>query len=185
MHAKSWVVSGQVPLGVWPPSLCALARSTYCLVAVQGAWYAEFVFLYYKIAMVSCSVLLGSSARAAPCMALMGLLTAALLAFVLLVKPFKDDRSILSASTEVMTAADKMQATAFAATIAACTIGFLCALTKDRGVALDAVLVLLTAVMGVIPVVVGLYLDPPCKDVDEEQQDDEAQENPVAMEAID
>ena len=141
----------------------------------QGAWYAEFVFLYYKIAMASLSVLLGSSARAAVCMALMGLLTAALLAFVLLVKPFKDDRSILSASTEMMTAADKMQASAFAATIAACIVGFLCALTEDRGAGLDALLTLLTALIGVVPIVVGCFLDPPWKAVDEEKKDDEEQ----------
>jgi hypothetical protein len=131
--------------------------------------------------MASFSVLLGSSARAAVCMGLMGLLTAALLAFVLFVRPFKDDRSIVSASTEAMTAADKMQASAFVATIAACAIGFLCALTKDRGAVLDAVLALLTALISVIPIVVGFYLDPPCKEVDKKQSDDEEQENPVAI----
>ena len=164
------------------------------MIAAQGAWYAEFIFLYYKIAMASLSVLLGSSARAAVCMALMGLLTTAMLAFVLRVKPFKDDRSILSASTEMMTAADKMQASAYAATIAACTIGFLCALTKDRGAGLDALLTVLTALIGVLPIAVGFCLDPPCKKVDEEGKDDDEQgdeqpakdeetENPVTDES--
>ena len=183
------MVSGQVSLGAQPLCNCAASltrlcachiSSLGCLVAAQGAWYSEFVFLYYKIAMASFSVLLGSSARAAVCMGLMGLLTAALQAFVLIVKPFKDDSSILSASTEMMTSADKMQASAFAATITACAIGFLCALTKDRGAGLDAVLALLTGLIGVVPIAVGFYLDPPCKEVDEEQTDDEAQENPAA-----
>lgn len=147
------------------------------LCSAQGAWYAEFVFLYYKIAMASLSVLLGSSARAAVCMGLMALLTAAMLAFVLIVKPFKDDRSILSASTEMMTSADKMQASAFAATIVACTVGFVCALIPDRGAGLNALLTVLTALIGVMPIAFGLYLDPPCEtDGAQEEQEEEDQE---------
>ena len=146
------------------------------LCSAQGAWYAEFVFLYYKIAMASLSVLLGSSARAAVCMGLMALLTAAMLAFVLIVKPFKDDRSILSASTEMMTSADKMQASAFAATIVACTVGFVCALIPDRGAGLDALLTVLTALIGVMPIAFGLYLDPPCTDDAQEENEEDDQE---------
>ena len=128
--------------------------------------------------MASLSVLLGSSARAAVCMGLMALLTAAMLAFVLIVKPFKDDRSILSASTEMMTSADKMQASAFAATIVACTVGFVCALIPDRGAGLDALLTVLTALIGVMPIAFGLYLDPPCRadDAQEENEEDDQEQ---------
>jgi hypothetical protein len=155
----------------------------YC--TPQGAWYAEFVFLYYKIGMASLSVLLGSSARAAMCMGLMGLLTAVLLAFVLFVKPFKDDSSILSKTTETMTSADKMQASAFAATIVACTVGFVCALTEGRGAGLNALLSIATALIGVAPIVLGYYLDPPCKQVEEKEEDDDEEQSEQPVKDLD
>ena len=91
------------------------------VILAQGAWYAEFVFLYYKIAMASLAVLLGSSAKAPTCLALMALVTAALLVFVLVVKPFDDGSH---ESPEMLTKADKLQADALGATLTGTAVGF-------------------------------------------------------------
>jgi hypothetical protein len=120
------------------------------------AWYAELVFVFYRIAMSSCAVLLSSRANASLCLALMGLVTAAMLAFVLSVKPFNDNEDDRP-SEEAMTSADRKQAWALGATVAATLVGFGCAQTKDRGEGMDAAIAALITCIGAAPILVGLY----------------------------
>lgn len=122
------------------------------------AWYAELVFVLYRIVMSSCAVLLSSRANASLCLALMGLVTATMLKFVLTVKPFKDDDDDDDhLSALVMTSADRKQAWALAATMAATMVGFGCAQTKNRGDIMDAAIATLISCIGVTPILVGLY----------------------------
>jgi hypothetical protein len=120
------------------------------------AWYAELVFVFYRIAMSSCAVLLSSRANASLCLALMGLVTAAMLAFVLSVKPFNDNEDDRP-SEEAMTSADRKQAWALGATVAATLVGFGCAQTKDRGEGMDAAIAALITCIGAAPILAGLY----------------------------
>jgi hypothetical protein len=131
---------------------------TRVFILLQGAWYAEFVFLYYKIGMAALSVLLGSSARTSECLAIMGVLTGLVLAFVLRVTPFDDNDGDRSIQSQLTTKADKTQASALAATIAGCAAGYLCKVTEDRGAALDAIVGLLVAIVGFLPLFVSYYL---------------------------
>ena len=125
------------------------------VILAQGAWYAEFVFLYYKIAMASLAVLLDSSGRATTCLALMALVTAALLVFVLVVKPFDDGSH---ESPEMLTSADKLQAYALSATLAATAIGLVCVLLADSlGDGGEAVVSVLIAMIAVFPIALALY----------------------------
>ena len=120
----------------------------------QGAWYAEFVFLYYRITIAALSVLVGSSANAQLCLVLMALATAGLLAFVLLVKPFDDGSHT---SPEMLTSADKAQAHSLGATLVASAIGFVCLLSPGRGAGSNVLAGLVVGVVGVTPLAVGLY----------------------------
>ena len=120
------------------------------------AWYAELVFVFYRIAMSSCAVMLSSRANASLCLVLMGLVTAAMLAFVLSVKPFNDNEDDRP-SEEAMTSADRKQAWALGATVAATLVGFGCAQTKDRGEGMDAAIAALITCIGAAPILVGLY----------------------------
>ena len=118
--------------------------------AVQGAWYAEFVFLYYRIAMTASSVLLSSSVNTRVCLSLMALATAAALAFVLVVKPFADgDQGFATRSTDEMTRADTTQALSLGATLVAIAIGFMCLLIPDRSKTVDGVTASVIAVVAV------------------------------------
>ena len=145
-----------------PPGACAATHALLCLYALctdgslcwQGAWYAEFVFLYYRIIIAALSVLVGSSANAQLCLVLMALATAGLLAFVLLVKPFDDGSHT---SPEMLTSADKAQAHSLGATLVASAIGFVCLLSPGRGAGSNVLAGLVVGVVGVTPLAVGLY----------------------------
>ena len=89
--------------------------------------------------MAALSVVLGSSERTSECLAIMGVLTALMLAFVLHVTPFDDNDGDRSVTSQLTTKADKTQASALAATIAGCAAGFLCKVTEGRGAALDTI----------------------------------------------
>jgi hypothetical protein len=65
----------------------AQATELFLLKYRPGAWYSEFVFLGYKVAMACISILLGSSAVIS--LLLMGMCTLGLLIFVVHVKPFR------------------------------------------------------------------------------------------------
>ena len=120
----------------------------------QGAWFAEFVFLYYRITIAALSVLVGSSANAQLCLVLMALATAGLLAFVLLVKPYDDGSHT---SPEMLTSADKAQAHSLGATLVASAIGFVCLLSPGRRAGSNVLAGLVVGVVGVTPLAVGLY----------------------------
>jgi len=140
------------------------------VILAQGAWYAEFVFLYYKVAMASLSVLLGSSAKAPTCLALMALATASLLVFVLVVKPFDDGSH---ESPEMLTKADKLQAYALSATLAATAVGFVCVQNADSlGDGGEAVVSVLIAMIGVFPIALALYEEYGPKPADDDEDDD-------------
>jgi hypothetical protein len=117
----------------------------------SGAWYAELVFIYYRIAMSAFAVLLTSYESL--CLALMAFATAVMLRFVMRVKPFDDGSK---ASGEAMTSADKVQAWGLVATLAATAVGFVCAQFEHRGKGLNAVIGVLIALIGAAPVMAGL-----------------------------
>ena len=151
------------------------AHGWFLLKYRPGAWYAEFVFLYYRITMAVFSVLLGSSRDAPLCLAGMATATAGLLAFVLYVKPFDDGSH---GSAKMMTNADKMQAYALVALLIGTAIGFLCQLDPDRGETTDALVGVFMALIGVAPVVAGLLLK---RRMTKDNQDTEREfdENPL------
>jgi hypothetical protein len=153
------------------------------VILAQGAWYAEFVFLYYKIAMASLAVLLGSSVRAPTCLALTALVTAALLVFVLVVKPFDDGSH---ESPEMLTSADKLQAYALSATLAGMAVGFVCALAAGSlGGGGEVVVSILIAMIAVFPIALALYEEYGPKPADGEEAgdaDDDGPEDAVADE---
>ena len=122
---------------------------------LQGAWYAELIFVYYRIAMSAEAVLLSSPQNAAVCLALMCLTTSAMLVFVLVVKPFKDGTDLSEEAT--MTSADRKQAWALGATVAATLVGFACTQIQDREGSLDVVITAIITAIGTVPMLVGLY----------------------------
>eukprot|EP01045_Picozoa_sp_COSAG04_P008742 COSAG04_NODE_491_length_13463_cov_5.877432_13_plen_380_part_00 len=128
----------------------------------QGAWYAEFVFLYYRITIAAFSVLVGSSANAMLCLALTALVTAGLLMFVLVVKPFDDGwghgwGAYARPRRPLMTSADKSQMCSLGATLIASAIGFVCLLLPTRGTVANVLVGIVIAAVAVTPVAVGLY----------------------------
>ena len=131
---------------------------------------------------VSISVLLGSSANAPTCLALMALVTAALLVFVLVVKPFDDGSH---ESPEMLTSADKLQAYALSATLAATAVGFVCVQSADSlGDGGEAAVSVLIAIIGVFPIAVALYEEygPKPADGEEAGDADDGPEDAVADE---
>ena len=116
-------------------------------------WYAEFVFLYYRMAMVACTVMLGSSERTNECLLGMACTTSGLLLFVVRVKPFDDGST---EDPEHLTGADKMQAYSLVATLTALIIALICKQSPDRSEDFDLLVDVVLAVIGIVPVVVGL-----------------------------
>ena len=111
------------------------------------AWFSEFVFIYYRITVASFVVLLSFSASW--CLVVIGLATAGMLAFVVVVKPFVDDGS--QEPAEALNGANKAQAWALGATLAATVVGFACAQLTNRGKLLNAAIAVLVAFIGVAP----------------------------------
>ena len=129
--------------------------------------------------MASLSVLLGSSANASLCVTLMGAFTSGMLAFVVCAKPF-DDGSHECA--EMMTSADKMQAYSLAATLVGLLVDFVCLQSPDWGDGgSDGFVGFLMALIGVVPLAVGMYESRKEKpsDAGDETADSESQDNPV------
>ena len=121
----------------------------------SDVWYAEFVFLYYRMAMVACTVMLGSSERTNECLLGMACATSGLLLFVVRVKPFDDGST---EDPEHLTGADKMQAYSLVATLTALLIALICKQNPDRSEDFDLLVDVVLAVIGIVPVAVGLSL---------------------------
>ena len=98
-----------------------------------GAWYAEFVFLGYKLAMASVAIFLDSPDRIMFGLSLMIVTTVAYLCFHLKVRPYVDGND---QSSDISTAADKLQILSLVTTIVALCAGLLSAApgygSKDR-----------------------------------------------------
>ena len=81
----------------------------------------------------------------------------------------------------MMTSADKMQAYALAATLVGFLVGFVCPQSPDRGDGADAFVGFLMALIGVVPLAVGLYESRKEKpsDAGDQAADSVSPDNPV------
>ena len=93
-------------------------RVRVCRKYRPGAWYAEFVFIYYKVLMSATSVLLDSDGKMLAGVGMMFVLTLGLLGFVMHVQPF-DDGGTMNVR------ANKMQIVGLATTLCALACGAL------------------------------------------------------------
>ena len=73
-----------------------------------------------------------------------------------MLKPFDDGSH---ESPDMLTKADKMQIIALVGTLGVTVLGLACSLTTDRGEVWDTLLSILVAFVGVVPIMMGIYLD--------------------------
>jgi hypothetical protein len=99
--------------------------------------------------------MLGSSERTNECLLGMACATSGLLLFVVRVKPFDDGST---EDPEHLTGADKMQAYSLVATLTALLIALICKQNPDRSEDFDLLVDVVLAVIGIVPVAVGLSL---------------------------
>jgi len=117
-------------------------------------WYAEFAFLYYRMAIVACSVIFASPTQTDECMLSMALASAVMLVFVVRVKPFDDG---LTEVPDALCGADKMQAYSLAGLMVALLVAVICKQTPDRDRSFDLIVDIVVAMIATIPALVGLW----------------------------
>eukprot|EP01052_Picozoa_sp_SAG31_P038937 SAG31_NODE_5302_length_2621_cov_2.300159_1_plen_176_part_00 len=159
-------------------------RLTNAIVPTVGAWYAEFIFVYYRVFIAFVVAFFDEAEESVGTLVTMMVATTIVLAFVVVIKPYRASDDKDSDESKQLPNDHRMQVVALIATLVAFALGLVSLAigpkdTDGRTVA-DAVISLLISLVVIAPMIYPCVC--PRKSRTDDESDGNVTENPMADE---